>query len=70
MDLYGGYGFGIDRNEKIEKGLDDEKKRLHTRVMRREKCGQRSHTEGAEREQGDENGLTSSHSPALHSRFV
>ena len=29
MDLYSGYGFGIDRNEKIEKGWMMRKKTAH-----------------------------------------
>ena len=61
MVLYGGYGFGMDRNEKIEKRLDDEKK-----GSPRGWKSVDNHTDGKE----DVEGFTSSHSPALHSRFV
>ena len=64
MVLYSGYGFGIDRNEKIEKSLDDEKKTAH----KGDEKGKVWITTRDGKE--DVEGFTSSHSPVLHSRFV
>ena len=49
MDLYSGYGFGIDRNEKIEMGLDDEKKDRTRGWWEGKSVVNGGHTEGAEK---------------------